>query len=79
MYDGILKWNIIWFVVDIDFCFKLFYNFIFFFVGIKNNDGGIYFDIEVKLLVYKMNKIVIYLNSWGEFDDINFGGLDSIV
>lgn len=55
MYDGILKWNIIRFVVNIDFCFKLFYNFIFFFVGIKNNDGGIYFDIEVKLLVYKMN------------------------
>lgn len=79
MHDGISKWNTIWSAVDTDFCFKLFYNFIFCFVGIKNNDGGTYSDIEAKSLVYKMNQIAIYSNSWGESDDTNFGGPDSIV
>lgn len=50
-----------------------------FIAGIKNNDGGTYSDIEAKSLVYKMNKIAIYSNSWGESDDTNFGGPDSIV
>lgn len=51
----------------------------FIFVGIKNNDGGTYSDIEAKSLVHKMNEIAIYSNSWGESDDTNFGGPDSIV
>lgn len=55
----------------------MFYFFIF--VGIKNNDGGTYSDIEAKSLVYKMNQIAIYSNSWGESDDTNFGGPDNIV
>lgn len=67
----------IWSAVDTDICFKLFYFFIF--VGIKNNDGGTYSDIEAKSLVYKMNQIAIYSNSWGESDDTNFGGPDNIV
>lgn len=50
-----------------------------FIAGIKNNDGGTYSDIEAKSLVHKMNEIAIYSNSWGESDDTNFGGPDSIV
>nr|XP_034331639.1 furin-like isoform X2 [Crassostrea gigas] len=50
-----------------------------FIAGIKNNDGGTYSDIEAKSLVYKMNQIAIYSNSWGESDDTNFGGPDNIV
>ena len=49
------------------------------FEGIKNNNGGTTSDIEAMSLTHRMNEIEIYSNSWGESDDTDFGGPDTIV
>lgn len=49
------------------------------FEGIKNNNGGTTSDIEAMSLTHRMNEIEIYSNSWGESDETDFGGPDTII